>query len=75
MDGTVKIWAVDDGVLMKNISVGGVHIYGLKGKRLNSSKILRVVQTQATLFLTSMSERSGSESRSMNLDEVIFNRF
>jgi len=31
MDGTVKIWAVDDGVLMKNINVGGVHIYGLKG--------------------------------------------
>ena len=61
MDGTVKIWAVDDGVLMKNISVGGVHIYGLKGKRINFSEILRVVQTQAILFLKSMSERSGSD--------------
>ena len=39
MDGTVKIWAVDDGVLMKNISCGGVHIYGLKGKRLKFGEI------------------------------------
>ena len=44
MDGTIKIWAVDDGVLMKNISMGSVHIYGLKGTYFtrvrNNEKIL-----------------------------------
>ena len=38
MDGTIKIWAVDDGVLMKNISMGGVHIYGLKGTYPNRAQ-------------------------------------
>ena len=50
IDGTVKIWAVDDGVLMKNIIISNrVYIYGLKGKAIKQTlfKYLNLATSKA----------------------------